>query len=88
MGGFEFEKSHDWVRLGSFRPEIRPLRAAVNQHSLTHNWRKEPQTKVGLSADPADRAFTFSQVFNFEPQCARTLLALFQTAGTPARASA
>jgi hypothetical protein len=36
--------------LGSFRPEIGPLRAAVNQHSLTHDWREEPQTKVVLAS--------------------------------------
>jgi hypothetical protein len=41
-----------WFVLGLFQPEIRPLRAAVNQHLLTHDWRNELRNKFML-APPA-----------------------------------
>jgi hypothetical protein len=49
MGGFCAENrmiEFGWVR---FRPEMRPLHAAANQHSLTHDRRKGPPMKVVLA---------------------------------------
>jgi hypothetical protein len=49
MAGSEPENRMIGFVLGSFRREIRPWLAAVNQHSLTHDWREELRTKFVLA---------------------------------------